>query len=196
MNFRNIFSALAISLTLLTACSSKKSEEKKAAERKIRTKDDDKADSLLLVYNPEKGDKWIADFVDNLHKKYGFNGNMLVAKDGKILYEKAIGWADYLHRDSLKINSEFELASITKTFTGTAIMQLVEAKKLSLNDNVKKFFPNFPYDGITVKLLLTHRSGMMNYVYFIDDIWRKEKRNMKKGVTNQEVMNVIAEKKT
>jgi CubicO group peptidase (beta-lactamase class C family) len=195
MNFRYICSALALSVTLLTACSSKKSEEKKAAEKKIRTKDDDKADSLLLVYNPQKGDKWIADFVDNLHRKFNFNGNMLVAKDGKILYEKAVGWADYLHRDSLTINSEFELASITKTFTGTAIMQLVEAGKLSLNDNVKKFYPNFPYEGITVKLLLSHRSGMMNYVYFIDDIWRKEKRNMKKGVTNQEVMNVIAERK-
>ena len=144
MNFRYICSALALSVTLLTACSSKKSEEKKAAEKKIRTKDDDKADSLLLVYNPQKGDKWIADFVDNLHRKFNFNGNMLVAKDGKILYEKAVGWADYLHRDSLTINSEFELASITKTFTGTAIMQLVEAGKLSLNDNVKKFYPNFP----------------------------------------------------
>ncbi|RYD72698.1 MAG: class A beta-lactamase-related serine hydrolase, partial [Sphingobacteriales bacterium] len=130
MNFKYIISAFAISITLLTACNSKKSEEKKAADAKIRTKEDDRADSLLLVYNPAKGDKWIADFVDNLHKKYNFNGNMLVAKDGKILYEKAIGWADYLHRDSLNINSEFELASITKTFTGTAIMQLVEAKKL------------------------------------------------------------------
>lgn len=69
---------------------------------------------------------------------------MLVAKDGKILYEKAIGWADYLHRDSLKINSEFELASITKTFTGVAIMQLVEAGKLSLNDDVKKILSQFP----------------------------------------------------
>jgi len=195
MNFRYFCSALALSVTLFTACNTKKSEEKKAADAKIRVKEDDKADSLLIAYDPAKGDKWIADFVQNLHKKYGFNGNMLVAKDGKILYEKAIGWADYLHRDSLKISSEFELASITKTFTGTAIMQLVEARKLSLNDNVKKFFPNFPYDGITVKLLLTHRSGMMNYVYFIDDIWRKEKRNMKKGVSNQEVMDVIAERK-
>ncbi len=195
MNFKNICLASVTILTLFTACSGKKTTEKKEAEKKIRTAEDDKADSLLLIYDPAKGDKWIADFVDNLHKKYGFNGNMLVAKDGKILYEKAMGWADYLHRDSLKINSEFELASITKTFTGTAIMQLVEAKKLSLNDNVKKFFPNFPYDGITVKLLLTHRSGMMNYVYFIDDIWRKEKRDMKKGVTNKEVMDVIAEKK-
>jgi CubicO group peptidase (beta-lactamase class C family) len=84
---------------------------------------------------------------------------------------------------------------MTKTFTGVAIMQLVEAGKLKLTDDVKKFYPNFPYDGITVKLLLSHRSGMMNYVYFIDDIWRKEKKDQKKGVSNNDVMNVIAERK-
>ncbi|MET4081117.1 CubicO group peptidase (beta-lactamase class C family) [Pedobacter sp. UYP30] len=196
MNFRYLFAALALSTTVFTACSSKKADEKKVAENnKVRTAADDKADSVLISYNPAKADKWIADFVSNLHKKYGFNGNVLVEKKGKILYQTAIGWADYLHRDSLKINSEFELASVTKTFTGTAVLQLVEEGKLSLNDNVKKFFPNFPYDGITVKLLLSHRSGMMNYVYFIDDIFRKEKRNMKKGVTNKEVMDLIAERK-
>jgi CubicO group peptidase (beta-lactamase class C family) len=196
MKFRLLTIALSLTILSLSSCSSSEEKAKKAeANKKVRIVEDDKADSLLLVYNPAKGDKWIADFVYNLHKKYGFNGNMLVAKDGKILYEKAIGWADYLHRDSLKINSEFELASITKTFTGTAIMQLVEAGKLKLTDDVKKFYPNFPYDGITVNLLLSHRSGMMNYVYFIDDIWRKEKRNMKKGVSNQDVMAVIADKK-
>lgn len=195
MNYRHILAVTIMATFLFTACSHSKKNTTAKAPSKERTAEDDKADSLLLVYNPAKGDKWIADFVQNLHKKYGFNGNMLVAKNGKILYEKAIGWADYLHRDSLKINSEFELASITKTFTGTAIMQLVEAGKLKLSDDVKKFYPNFPYDGITVELLLSHRSGMMNYVYFIDDIWRKEKRNMKKGVSNQEVMQVIADKK-
>jgi CubicO group peptidase (beta-lactamase class C family) len=199
MKFRLLTIALSLtilSLSMLSSCSSSEEKAKKAAaDKKVRIPEDDKADSLLLVYNPAKSDKWIADFMQTLHKKYGFNGNMLVAKGGKIIFEKAIGWADYLHRDSLKINSEFELASITKTFTGVAIMQLVEAGKLKLTDDVKKFYPNFPYDGITIELLLSHRSGMMNYVYFIDDIWRKEKRNMKKGVSNQDVMQVIAEKK-
>jgi len=196
MKFRLLTIAFALIIISFAACTSKEEKQKKAeADKKVRTKEDDKADSLLLVYNAAKEDKWIADFVNNLHKKYNFNGNVLVAKKGKILYQGAKGWADYLHRDSLKINSEFELASITKTFTGTAIMQLVEAGKLNLNDNVKKFFPNFPYDSITVKLLLPHRSGMMNYVYFVDDIWRKEKRDMKKGISNQEVMQVIADKK-
>lgn len=196
MKFKILLTAITLSIFTLNACTSKEEKEKKTAEdKKVRKPEDDKADSLLLVYDKKKEDKWIADFVNNLHKKYSFNGNVLVAKKGKIIYEGAKGWADYLHRDSLKINSEFELASITKTFTGTAIMQLVEAGKLSLDDNVKKFFPNFPYDGITVRLLLPHRSGMMNYVYFIDDIWRKEKKDMKKGITNQEVMQVIADKK-
>jgi CubicO group peptidase (beta-lactamase class C family) len=158
---------------------------------KVRTVSDDKADSLLLVYNPKNADKFIANFVDNLHKKYGFNGNMLVAKDGKILYEKAIGWADYLHRDSLKINSEFELASVTKTFTSVAILQLIEKKKLSLDDNVKKFFPDFPYDGITIRLLLSHRSGMMNYVYFTDNVWKEKMKPM----SNMDVMRLIAQYK-
>nr|WP_068893223.1 serine hydrolase domain-containing protein [Pedobacter panaciterrae] len=195
MSYRNILAVASMAAFLFIACSNSKKSTTLKEPSKERTAQDDMADSVLLAYDPAKGDKWIADFVQNLHKKYGFNGNMLVAKDGKILYEKAIGWADYLHRDSLKINSEFELASVTKTFTGTAIMQLVEQGKLSLDDDVKKFYPNFPYDGIKIRLLLSHRSGMMNYVYFIDDIWRKEKRDMKKGVSNQDVMQVIAEKK-
>jgi len=192
MIYRNTLLAAAVACFLFFGCSSDAKKNQTLAEPSLeRTPEDDKADSLLIAYNPAKGDKWIADFVYNLHKKYGFNGNMLVAKDGKILYEKAIGWADYLHRDSLKINSEFELASVTKTFTSTAIMQLVEKGKLSLTDDVKKFYPNFPYEGINIKLLLTHRSGMMNYVYFTDGIWKDKKKPM----SNQDVMNLIAEYK-
>lgn len=177
-------------IILIQGCSSE--PEKKPKER---TQPDEKLDSIALLYDPKKADKRIDDFIMKIHKRSGFNGNVLVAKNGKIIYEKAIGWADYLHRDSLKINSVFELASITKTFTSTAIMMLVENGKLKLDQDVKEFFPDFPYDGITIKLLLTHRSGMMNYVYFIDDLWKAQKKNQRIGVTNQEVMKQIAEHK-
>jgi CubicO group peptidase (beta-lactamase class C family) len=187
--FKKFFAFLIFFALFFIACFS--NSEQGISEPKILTIADKKADSLLLVYNPKKEDKFIAEFVKNLHRKSGFNGNVLVAKKGKIIYENAIGWADYLHRDSLKINSEFELASVTKTFTGVAIMQLVAAKKINLNDNVKKYYPNFPYDGITVKLLLTHRSGMMNYVYFTDGIWKDKKKPM----SNLDVMNLIAKHK-
>jgi CubicO group peptidase (beta-lactamase class C family) len=177
-------------IILIQACSSE--PEKKPKER---TQPDEKLDSIALRYDPKKADKRIDDFMMKIHKRSGFNGNVLVAKNGKIIYEKAIGWADYLHRDSLKINSVFELASITKTFTSTAVMMLVENGKLKLDQDVKEFFPDFPYDGITVELLLTHRSGMMNYVYFIDDLWKAQKKNQRIGVSNQEVMKQIAEHK-
>jgi CubicO group peptidase (beta-lactamase class C family) len=154
-----------------------------------------KMDTSILAYNPKHADKRIEAVMEELHRTRGFNGNVLVAKKGKILYEKAIGWADYLHRDSLKINSQFELASISKTMTSTAILMLMERGKLRLDQNVKDFFPNFPYDGITIKLLLTHRSGMMNYVYFVDDVYRKEHRDQRKGITNVQVMDMIAQYK-
>ncbi|WP_256002367.1 serine hydrolase domain-containing protein [Pedobacter deserti] len=191
MKHRFLLASILFATFSLVSCLS--SETK--GDPKVRTKEDDKTDSLLLVYDSSKEDKYVAEFMQRLHTRSGFNGNVLVAKKGRIIYQKALGWADYLHRDSLKTASEFELASVSKPFTGTAIMQLVEQGKLSLDDDVKKFYPDFPYDGITVRLLLSHRSGMMNYVYFIDEIWRKEKRDMKKGVSNQEVMKIIAERK-
>jgi CubicO group peptidase (beta-lactamase class C family) len=183
---------LLITPLLISSCSS---NPKPAANKFEHTVDEGKADSITLAYDPKNEDKRIDEFMQMLHKKYAFNGNVLVAKKGKIVYEKAIGWADYLHRDSLKIDSKFELASVTKPFTATAIMMLVEEGKLKLGQDVKEFYPNFPYDGITVKLLLTHRSGMMNYVYFVDGIWKANHTNERKGITNNDVMELIAQHK-
>lgn len=188
---REVCTAIIISLAsfIFQSCSS---EVKK---QPVRTVKDDKSDSLLLVYDEKKADKRIDEFIKKLHRTRGFNGNVLVAKKGKIVYQKAIGWADYLHRDSLRINSVFELASVTKPMTATAMLMLVEEGKVKLDQNVKDFFPNFPYDGITVRMLLSHRSGMMNYVYFTDNIWKKQRKDERKGITNMDVMNLIAQHK-
>ena len=178
-------------LFILSSCSSKqkdKSEKLPGPEAPFDTK-------AFLAYDPKDADKKIDEVMQQLHKTRGFNGNVLVAKHGKIIYQKAIGWADYLHRDSLKISSKFELASVTKTFTSTAILMLMEQGKLKLDDDVKKFFPDFPYDGVTIRLLLTHRSGMMNYVYFTDDLYRSQHLNQRKGITNAEEMALIAQYK-
>ncbi|WP_411273575.1 serine hydrolase domain-containing protein [Daejeonella sp.] len=185
------FLSLILVTIFLYSCSTAPSEKRKQE----RTVTDDELDSIALIYDPKKADPRYEDFVMRLHKRSSFNGNVLVAKKGKIIYQKAIGWADYLHRDSLKINSVFELASVSKPFTSVGIMMLVEDGKLRLNQNVKEFFPEFPYDSITVKMLLTHRSGMMNYVYFVDGLWKKAKRDERPGITNQDVMKLIAEHK-
>ena len=190
--YRGLF-LVFISIVFFASCSSKASTNtpgKTAAKPvpPLNTK-------ALLAYNPKDADMRIDAVMQELHRTRAFNGNVLVAKHGKIIYENAIGWADYLHRKELNINSQFELASITKTMTGTAILQLMEQGKLSLNDDVKKFFPDFPYDGVTIRLLLTHRSGMMNYVYFTDDLYRAEHRDERKGISNAQEMALIAQYK-
>ena len=182
------------SLLLLAACSSKSGDNKgsfftpaeKSKPLDIKT---------LLAYDPKNADKRIDAFMQHLHVAAGFNGNILVAKNGKIVYQNAFGWANYPHQDSLKLSSQFELASISKTMTSTAILQLMERGKLRLQDSVQQFFPNFPYHGVTIRMLLTHRSGLPNYVYAIDDIFRKEHRDQKKGVTNQQMMDLLAQYK-
>ena len=183
MRFSSCFSFCALmGIVFFAACGSTSQK---------RTTEDDRNDSLTLVVHPEKLSKQIDAFVEKLHRTRQFNGNVLVARKGKIIYERAIGWADYLHRDSLKINSVFELASVTKPFTATAILLLVEQRKLKLDQNVKEFFPDFPYEGITIRMLLSHRSGMMNYVYFTDDIWKEKMKPM----SNMDVMKLIAKHK-
>lgn len=182
-------------LLLLASCSSKHNDNNnnnKKISDPVNKPFDVKA---LLAYDPKNEDKRIDNFMKELHRTRNFNGDVLVAKHGKIIYEKAIGWADYLHRDSLKINSQFELASVTKTMTSTAILMLMERGKLKLDDSVKQFFPDFPYSGITIRLLLTHRSGMMNYVYFTDDLYRSQHLDERKGLSNTDEMALIAKYK-
>lgn len=129
--------------------------------------------------------------MQRLHRRSGFNGNVLVAKNGKIIYQNAFGWADYLHKDSLNITSQFELASVSKPLTATAVLQLWEAEKISLDQTVDEFFPNFPYPGITIKMLLSHRSGLTNYLYFTDKVWP----DRQKGMTNMDVMALFEKHK-
>ncbi len=104
----------------------------------------------------------------NKVKLAGFNGCVLVAQRGQIIYEKSFGYADLKRKDSLKINSAFQLASTSKTLTSAAILLLRDQGKLKLTDSVQQFFPDFPFHHITINLLLSHRSGLSNYLYFCE----------------------------
>ncbi len=99
----------------------------------------------------------------------GFNGSILVAKNGEVLFEDYKGYSNFKTKEPITPNTTFHLASVSKTFTGMAILKLREQGKLNLDDFVTDFFPDFPYPNITVQLLLNHRSGLNNYVYFLVD---------------------------
>ncbi len=90
-----------------------------------------------------------------------FSGTVLVTKNGAILIKKAYGLADYEWRIKNTIDTKFQLASVTKQFTAAAILQLVDSGRLSLNDKLSKFFPDYPKaDSISIHMLLSHTSGL------------------------------------
>jgi len=89
---------------------------------------------------------------------------VLIAKDGKILYEKGYGYADVENKIPVNINTKFRIGSITKQFTAAAILKLQENGMLSVNDPLSKFIPDFPRgDEVKIHHLLTHTSGIHSY---------------------------------
>ena len=113
-----------------------------------------------------------AEVEDKYHKIFGksnFNGSILVAKNGEVVFEDYKGIYNYKTKEPITETTPFHLASISKTFTAMAILHLLDQGKLSLDDKVDKYITNFPYDNVTIKHLLTHRSGLANYVHFMDE---------------------------
>lgn len=128
---------------------------------------------------------------DSILKKHGFNGSILVAKNGEVLLEDYHGYSNPVTKDTIDRSTAFQMASVSKTFTGMAVMKLWEENKLKLDDSLQVFFPGFPYTGITVRMLLSHRSGLPNYVYFMtqDPVWRR------KIATNNDMLQFMIDKK-
>ena len=94
------------------------------------------------------------------HEKGGFNGAWLYAEDGRIVSKGALGFRDAENQLPMREDTIFEMASITKMFTAAAVMLLVRDGRLGLDDEYVKYFPDYPYPGVTVRHLLTHTSGM------------------------------------
>jgi CubicO group peptidase (beta-lactamase class C family) len=99
---------------------------------------------------------------------------VLIAEDGKVKYNKAIGYIDYANLKSLNKNSIFELASVSKQFTAMTIMMVKEKGLLRYDDLVEKYI-NIPYKGMTIRQLLTHTSGLPDYQAIMDSYWDKSK---------------------
>lgn len=104
----------------------------------------------------------------------GFSGVVLVAQDGKVLLEKAIGYRSFENKTPLQSTDIFEMASVSKQFTAMIVMMCKEKKMLSFDDPVEKYL-EIPYTGITIRQLLTHTSGLPDYQAIMDTHWDKSK---------------------
>jgi CubicO group peptidase (beta-lactamase class C family) len=138
----------------------------------------------------DKRKKSIDYFFDKRKKLNLFNGNILFAEKGKIITQKSFGMANFRKKDTLTNDHTFQLASVSKTITAIATLQLIEKGKLKLTDTIKQFLPRFPYNSIDIHQLLSHRSGMSQYTHFCDkpdSIWPDKS----KTITNHDVLDIM-----
>lgn len=119
--------------------------------------------------------KKIDSYLSGLHNHYRFNGNVLVAENGKIIFQKSYGFADFDTQRMLNDSSVFELASVSKQFTATGILLLKDRGKLKLTDSLRQYFPELPYPGITLWHMLTHTSGLPDYESAMNEKWDPSK---------------------
>jgi CubicO group peptidase (beta-lactamase class C family) len=130
-------------------------------------------------------------FYDTILLPKGFNGGIIVAKAGNIVFEKYNGTGFVNGFDTINANTPFHIASVTKTFTAMAVLKLWEQGKLNIDDEVGKYIPGFNYPGVTIRTLLNHRSGLPNYIHFLQPMgW-----DIAKYASNEEVVNFLITRK-
>lgn len=112
-----------------------------------------------------------------------FNGNILYAENGKIIFNKQFGYENFSTKKALSDTSVFQLSSTSKPFTAIAVMQLYEKGEIDINKPVVAYLNDFPYPNITIKQLLQHRSGLPNYIYVSNKYWDKKKTLHNKDIT-------------
>ncbi len=95
-----------------------------------------------------------------------FNGTVLVAQEGSIVLNKAYGHLDVAQERALSTSSLFEVASLSKQFTALLMVMFKENSELDFDDKVTKYLPDFPYENISIRHLLTHTSGLSERSFF------------------------------
>lgn len=128
---------------------------------------------------------------DTVLRVKNFNGGIIVAKKGNIVFEAYNGTVHIPGSDPITDTTPLHIASVSKTFTAMAVLKLAQDGKLNIDDELAKYFPQFNYPGVTVRMLMNHRSGIPNYTHFLERMnWDK-----KVVATNQDVLNFLVNNK-
>ncbi|RXR34801.1 class A beta-lactamase-related serine hydrolase [Flavobacterium piscinae] len=126
-------------------------------------------------------------FFNELHKEGKFNGNVLIAEKGEIIFKESYGLANEETKQKLNEETVFELASLSKQFTAMGIVQLEKEGRLSYNDTISKYIPELKiYKGVTIHNLLTHTGGLPDYMGLAEDYWDKTKI-----ATNDDIISLL-----
>ncbi|MCX2679389.1 beta-lactamase family protein [Galbibacter sp. EGI 63066] len=116
--------------------------------------------SIAQNFNHAKLD----NYFDALETNDLFMGSVAVSQNGEIIYTKSVGFSDFENKVKANENSKYRIGSITKTFTSVLTLKAVEGKKLTLDQTIENYFPTIKNSNkITIKHLLSHRSGIHNF---------------------------------
>jgi CubicO group peptidase (beta-lactamase class C family) len=165
-------------LTILISCNWSKNNANSALEEPVEPI----LKPTLPLEKIHKIDSLISKYLIQRH----YNGNVLVAYKGYPISRKTLGYRNLATKERLDFNTAFQLASVSKSFTAMAVLILKERGKLSLDDLVQKYMPDFPFNNVTIKHLLQHTSGMPNYMFFVDNSWKDDM-----PLTNEDVLKIL-----
>jgi D-alanyl-D-alanine carboxypeptidase len=143
----------------------------------------------LIGFAQSNFDKTKLDnYFNALEQNNKFMGSVAVSKNGEIIYTKSIGFADIENNLKATENSKYRIGSISKSFTTVLVLKAIEQKKLDLNQSIDKWFPTIKNaKQITVKHLLSHRSGIHNFTNDKDYLTYNTQRK-----TEEEMVEIIA----
>lgn len=188
-----MFKKSILLITLLLTLFSCKNEPKKAQVTKPIEENPFKVNFEKLSSEEIKRYKSeIEKFYENRINLDEFSGGFLVAKNGQIILEDYQGFSNYRNKEKISDKTPLHLASISKVLTAAVVLRFANEGKINLDDTFQKHFPEFPFEEVTIRTLLNHRSGIRNYAYFSDNdsIWDKSK-----DLTNQDVLEILNSKK-
>ena len=159
-----------LSLIIITGCSQKDKQKSSIKKEQTVLTYDIPAASKLNESEIDQIKRAVQLFYDTTLGASGFNGGIIVAKGGNIIFENYKGSVNLDGEDSMVASTPLHIASVTKTFTAMAVLKLQQDGKLNIDDSLTKYFPDFNYPGVTIKTLLNHRSGLPNYLYFMEKV--------------------------
>lgn len=183
---------ILILLAILSGC---KEKNKGESDNLVNTPED----STLVI---DSGPKLSAEYIESKKRSVqhfynktwphnGLNGGFLVAKNGQIIFEKYEGISNYKTKVAMTGDTPLHIASVSKVITATAILKLISAGKITLDQKLNTILKEFPYPDVTIKTLLNHRTGIRNYSYFTEEkgVWDRHKI-----LTNQDILEIMATK--
>ncbi len=134
--------------------------------------------TLHLTALAQPNEAVIDKLISDVYKPGEPGAALLIAEKGKVVYRKAFGMADLELNVPMKPEMVFEIGSMTKQMTAVAVLMLMEEGKLSLQDEITKYIPDYPVQGhkITIHHLLTHTSGIKSYTSMQEwqPLWRND----------------------